>query len=483
MDLVISFVSAAQAAASSAPCRRSTVPAAESKNDGENRLARMQAGKAMRRDVPRSAHAGWKAQRKGRDPVAILGRSDHDRIAGLVPIRYGRMVHSPFAFLRGSAAVMAFDLARSPATGIRVQACGDCHLLNFGAFATPDRHVIFDINDFDDTLPAPWEWDIKRLAASIVVAGRYRGFAERQCTEAALAAVRSYRERLAEYAGWPRLQAWYARIDAKLVVEIASHAKPVRAAGDDAARSPATLSARLLPKLTEVIDGKRRIKDDPPLVYHPAGDKAFVDRFRAAIRRYRTSLPAECRALLDHYEVLDVAMKVVGVGSVGTLCAVALLQADDNDYVFLQVKQARASVLEPYAGKSAYRNQGERVVVGQRMMHSASDMFLGWSEIGKPPVDIYFRQLRDMKVSVNLDALSIAEFIDYAHYCGWAVARAHARTGDAAAISGYLGGGGVFDHALGRFARAYADQTERDHALLARAVKSGRIRAETGTRR
>jgi uncharacterized protein (DUF2252 family) len=458
------------------------MPATES-NSGENRRARTQAGKALRRDVPRSAHAGWKAQTKGRDPVAMLGASDQDRIPGLVPIRYGRMVQSPFAFLRGSAAVMAFDLARSPATGVRVQACGDCHLLNFGAFATPERHVIFDINDFDETLPAPWEWDIKRLAASIVVAGRYRGFAERQCAEAALAAARSYRERVAEYAGWPRLQAWYARIDAELVVEIASHAKPVRAAGEDAARSPAILSARMLPKLTEVIDGKRRIKDDPPLVYHPASDKAFVDRFRAAIRSYRKSLPAERRALLDHYEVVDVAMKVVGVGSVGTLCAVALLEADDNDHLFLQGKQARASVLEPYVGRSAYRNQGERVVVGQRMMQSASDMFLGWSGIGKPQVDVYFRQLRDMKVSVNLDALSIAEFIDYAHFCGWAVARAHAKSGDAAAISGYLGGGDSFDKALGRFARSYADQTERDHALLAKAVKSGRIRAENDSRR
>jgi uncharacterized protein (DUF2252 family) len=438
----------------------------------------MQVGKAVRRDVPRSAHGGWKAQKKGRDPVTMAGWSDPDRIAALVPIRYGRMVESPFAFLRGSAGVMAFDLARSPSTGIRVQACGDCHLLNFGAFATPERHVVFDINDFDETLPAPWEWDVKRLAASIVVAGRYRGFAERQCTEAALAAVRSYRERLAEYAGWPRLQAWYARIDAALVVEIASHAKPSRAAGKDAAGSPANLSARLLPKLTEIVDGKRCIKDDPPLIYHPAGDKRFVDRFRAAIRRYRKSLSAERRALLDHYEVLDVAMKVVGVGSVGTLCAVALLEADDNDQLFLQVKQARASVLEPYAGKSAYRNQGERVVVGQRMMQSASDLFLGWSEIGSPPVDIYFRQMRDMKVSVNLDGLPIAGFIDYAHYCGWAVARAHAKTGDAAAISGYLGGGDVFDNAVAKFARAYADQTERDHALLARAVKSGRIRAE-----
>jgi uncharacterized protein (DUF2252 family) len=443
------------------------------------RSLRAQQGKALRQQVPRSAHADWTVQAKGRDPLAILSETDRDRIPTLVPIRYARMLQSPFAFLRGSASVMAFDLAQGPTTGIRVQACGDCHLLNFGAFATPERHVIFDINDFDETLPAPWEWDIKRLATSIMVAGRYRGFAERQCSEAALTAVRAYRENLAEYATWPELQVWYARIDAEQMVTKASKAKPSRPGADRDVRAAANMSARLLPKLTEVISGKRRIKDEPPLVYHPRREKAFSRQVRAAIQRYRRSLPAERRALVDHYEVIDVAMKVVGVGSVGTFCAVALLQADVDDPLFLQLKQARSSVLEPYAGKSVYRNQGERVVVGQRLMQSASDMFLGWSRIGKPPVDFYFRQLRDMKVSVNLDTLPLAGFINYAHYCGWAVARAHAKAGDAAAISGYLGRSDGFDEALRRFARAYADQTEQDHAALVKAVKSGRIRTET----
>lgn len=443
------------------------------------RSARAQQGKALRQRVPRSAHANWTVQGKGRDPVAILSEADRDRIPTLVPIRYARMLQSPFAFLRGSASVMAFDLAQGPATGVRVQACGDCHLLNFGAFATPERHVIFDINDFDETLPAPWEWDIKRLAASIMVAGRYRGFAELQCAEAVLMAIRAYRENMAEYATWPELQVWYARIDAEQMVARTSKTKPSRPEAGGVARAAANMSARLLPKLTEVVGGKRRIRDEPPLVYHPRREKAFSRQVRTAIQQYRQSLPAERRVLVDRYEVIDAAMKVVGVGSVGSFCAVALLQADLDDPLFLQLKQARSSVLEPYAGKSVYRNQGERVVVGQRLMQSASDMFLGWSRIGKPPVDFYFRQLRDMKVTVNLDTLPFAGFVNYAHYCGWAVARAHAKAGDAAVISGYLGSNDAFDEALRRFARAYADQTEQDHAALVKAVKSGRIRTET----
>jgi uncharacterized protein (DUF2252 family) len=262
------------------------------------------------------------------------------------------------------------------------------------------------------------------------------------------------------------------------MVAKATKAKPSRPGDDGNASAAANMSARLLPKLTEVIGGKRRIRDEPPLIYHPRREKAFSREVGEAIQRYRRSLPAERRALVDHYEVVDVAIKVVGVGSVGTFCAIALLQADVDDSLFLQLKQARSSVLEPYAGNSVYRNQGERVVIGQRLMQSASDMFLGWSRIGKPPIDFYFRQLRDMKVSVNLDTLPFAGFTNYAHYCGWAVARAHAKTGDAALISGYLGRSDAFDEALRRFARAYADQTEQDHAALVKAVKSERVRIE-----
>ena len=282
------------------------------------RSARAQQGKALRLQVPRSAHANWKVPTKGRDPIAILSQSDRDRIPTLVPMRYARMLQSPFAFLRGSASLMAFDVAQEPKTGIRVQACGDCHLMNFGAFATPERRVIFDINDFDETLPAPWEWDIKRLVASIMVAGRYRGFAERQCAEAVLTAARAYRENLAEYAAWPELQVWYARIDAEQMVAKASRIKPLDDSADANARAAANMSARLLPKLTEVVGGKRRIREEPPLLYHPRREKAFAREIRAVIHRYRLSLPPERRALVDRYEVIDVAMKVVGVGSVGS---------------------------------------------------------------------------------------------------------------------------------------------------------------------
>lgn len=434
-----------------------------------------QFGKALRQKVPRSAQSEWKPRQRGRDVIAILKATDKGRIRSLIPLRYERMIQSPFAFLRGSAAVMAFDLGHVVGSGLRVQACGDCHLLNFGAFATPERNLIFDINDFDETLPAPWEWDIKRLAASIMVAGRYRHFPDRLCKAAVVAAVSSYRKRLAEYARCSRLEVWYARIDAADVVAVASK---VNATGGGAAAhdiTSANLSARLLPKLTEIIDGHRRIKDDPPLVFHPMRGRTFFNLFRNAISRYRSSLPPERRLLANRYEVVDVAMKVVGVGSVGTVCAVALLQADDDDYLFLQVKQARQSVLEPYAGKSVYCNQAERVVVGQRMTQSASDVFLGWSTIAKPPLDLYFRQLRDVKVAIDISTLDCSAFSEYASFCGWAVARAHAKTGDAAAITGYLGSADVFDKALTRFATSYADQTEQDHATLLKAVKVGRL--------
>jgi uncharacterized protein (DUF2252 family) len=443
------------------------------------RAMRIQFGRALRKQLPRSAHALWHPAKRGRDPLQILGQTDVGRISALLPLRYGRMVQSPLAFLRGSAAVMAFDLAQGRVTGIPVQSCGDCHLLNFGAFDTPERRIIFDINDFDETLPAPWEWDIKRLAASVMVAGRYRGFADRHCAEATRAAVRAYRENTAEYAGWPTLLVWYARIDAGEIVKIGSSTKAVPLSAGNASHSAATMSARLLPKLSEVVGSKRRIKDAPPLIYHLRSQNVFARSVGAALDGYRRSLPVERRALLEHYEMIDVAIKVVGVGSVGTFCAVVLLAADTDDVVFLQVKQARPSVLAPYVRAISCLNQGERVVIGQRLMQSAGDPFLGWSRIGSPPIDAYFRQMRDIKVSVDLDALTVEKFIDYASYCGWAVARAHAKTGDAASIAGYLGGRDAFDEALLHFARKYADQTERDHAALVKAVRAGRIVAET----
>ena len=444
------------------------------------RATRAQQGKVLRAQAPRSSQAALNLARRGRrDPLAILAQTDIGRVAALLPIRYGRMLQSPFAFLRGSAAVMAFDLAQSPVSTIRVQACGDCHLMNFGAFATSERQLVFDLNDFDETLPAPWEWDIKRLAASIWVAGRYCHFGEHQCADAALTAVRIYRKRLAEYAQWPPLQIWYAKIDAKPMLAIGGGAKTNGSTVESTPQAAAYTAARLLPKLTEIDNGKRRIKDQPPLVYHPRREAAFKTTMRRALRLYHDSLPPECRGLLDSYQFADAAMKVVGVGSVGTVCVIALLLAAEDDSLFLQIKQARPSILEPYVGKSAYRNQGQRVVVGQRLMQSASDLFLGWSRIDKPPLDFYVRQLRDVKVSVTLDNMRIGGFINYAAYCGWAVARAHAKTGDAAMISGYLGKSDAFDQAIKRFARVYADQTEKDHATLSKAVRAGRVQAET----
>jgi uncharacterized protein (DUF2252 family) len=318
---------------------------------------------------------------------------------------------------------------------------------------------------------------VKRLAASILVAGRYRGFSDSDSAEAVVAAVRSYRDHIAEYAQWPPLDIWYARIDATQVVEIINQSKPAKGTDTAAALSPANASAHLLPKLAEVVDGHLRIKDNPPLVFHPPKAAAYGAHVRRSFGRYRESLAPERRLLLSNYQLVDVAMKVVGVGSVGTRVAVALLQADVDQPLFLQFKEARPSVLEPYAGKSVFRNQGERVVVGQRLMQSATDFFLGWSRSDKPAFDFYVRQLRDMKASVNLDNLAIKGFTDYARCCGWAIARAHAKTGSAAGIAGYLGSGVAFERALRRFAIAYANQTEEDYAVLVKAVRAGRIKA------
>jgi len=443
----------------------------------EERSNRAKAGRALRHRVPRSTHGRWETAKRKRDALALLEESDRGRIAELLPIRYARMVQSPFAFLRGAAAVMAFDLAATPATGIRVQACGDCHLMNFGAFATPERNLVFDINDFDETLPAPWEWDIKRLAASVMVAGRYRQLPDSRCAEAVRAVVGTYRETLAEYAERPALEVWYARIDAADLMELGIGRGDGGLGSGPDARDHAHTGARLLPKLTRVVGGARRIKDNPPLVYHLPRHAEYEARVRDALRRYRKSLPDERRALLDRYRLVDIARKVVGVGSVGTRCAVALLMADADDPLFLQFKEARPSVLERYAGKSIYRNDGERVVAGQRFLQSASDIFLGWSRTGRPAFDFYVRQLRDMKTSVNLDSLGARGFTAYVRFCGRALARAHAKAGDAAMIAGYLGGSDALDRALEGFARAYADQTERDHAALVKAVRAGRVKA------
>lgn len=450
----------------------------ESSALGPSVKERMAAGKALREKVPRTSHGQWKIPPNRLDPIELLKRTDQGRLADLLPIRYGRMRQSPFAFLRGAAALMASDLAATPATGIRVQACGDCHVANFGGFASPERRLVFDVNDFDETLPAPWEWDVKRLAASSVLAGRELGLSERHCADAARTAVQSYRERMHEYAEMRALEAWYSHLNAEIFIDEAKTAAAKRRwrRTENAARRQT--AEHVFPAITDVKDGRWRIIDQPPLIYHPAQMARMGKFVRGMFERYRRTLPEERRVILDRYHMVDVARKVVGVGSVGTRCAVALLMAGAHDPLFLQCKEARASALAPYAGKSQYGNQGERVVTGQRMLQSASDVFLGWARDDEGH-DFYFRQLRDMRMKIDLDAMSRQDWFEYLEVCGWALARAHARTGDAARIAGYLGKNDTFDTAIEKFAVAYADQTERDYAALLKAIRAKRLPARS----
>ena len=369
---------------------------------------------------------------------------------------------------------MARDLAATPVSGIRVQICGDAHLMNFGGFATPERHLVFDLNDFDETLQGPWEWDLKRLAASITVAGRHLGFSNRRNTEATMAASAAYREHMALYAPMRTLELWYQRIDATQVAEL--HFNSIGKRTSDAPPHPRT--EHLFPKLTKVVGQTRQIKEEKPLVFRPRKGDRTITNVRRLLSLYSATLPADRRTLLERFKLVDVALKVVGVGSVGTRCAVVLLMAGEDDSLFLQLKEARASVLEPYVGRSPYRNHGERVVEGQRLMQAASDIFLGWSADPILRVHFYVRQLRDCKTAPDIDTMDYAHLFDYARHCGAALARAHAKAGDAAAISGYVGKSAVLDVALAGFAAAYADQTERDFQTLKAAADTGRIPLE-----
>jgi uncharacterized protein (DUF2252 family) len=429
--------------------------------------ARAEAGRALRRAVPRSSHAAWDPGRRP-PPLRLLEEVNRHRVPELLPIRTARMRASPFAFLRGAPGVMAHDLATTPATGITVQACGDAHLLNFGLFATPERNLVFGLNDFDETLPGPWEWDVKRLATSFVVAARTVGFPPALGRRAARAAVRTYREQLARYAGMRLLDVWYSRVDAAAIIAL-SRGRRRRAVAARLAKAEHHTNLDALPRLTEpTANGGRQFVENPPLLTHvPECDQAWMAEVLA---RYRATLADERRGLLGRYRPVDAARKVVGVGSVGTRCYVVLLLGDrHDDPLLLQVKQATASVLEPYAGRSRYRHPGHRVVNGQRLLQTASDIFLGWA--GDGSCDYYLRQLWDMKGSVNLDTLDPADLVPYARLCGWVLARAHARSGDAAAtISGYLGSGDRFDRAVADFAEAYADQTEADYAAFTRSL-------------
>jgi uncharacterized protein (DUF2252 family) len=435
-------------------------------------------GKALRDEVPRETHGGWKAPKGRRKPVELLLETNQGRMPQLVPIRHGRMIQSPFAFYRGSAALMAADLAHTPRSGLRVQACGDAHLMNFGGFATPERNLVFDINDLDETLPAPWEWDLKRLAASMAIAGRHIELSESDCTRATTATVRSYREHMADYAFMKALDVWYERIDvADFVKEFPDN--EIRERAEERIEKTRARSAveHDFPKLAEHHGALPKIKDNPPLIFHPSREEApgYETGYAEAIALYRDSLPEQVRVLFDRFYFRDLAIKVVGVGSVGTMCAVGLFMAEDNDPLFLQVKQANASVLEAYAGKSMHQNHGQRVIAGQRLMQSASDIFLGWTRSKDGSRDFYIRQLRDMKISVIIEGWDVDMLRTYGRLCGRALAHAHARSGDAAMISGYMGASGIFDDAICEFATEYADQNERDYRAFVRAVREGQV--------
>lgn len=412
------------------------------------------------------------------DPVAVLERQGRDRLPELLPIRYGRMAASPFAFLRGSAAVMAADLASQPHTGLTVQLCGDAHLLNFGLYASPERALLFDLNDFDETFPGPFEWDVKRLAASVAVAGRENGHSQAKAHRAALEATAAYRTALRGLARKGELAVWYDRIDADSLLPLVRSARNRRRVESSLTRARRRTSLHAVGKLTETVDGRRRIVHDPPLL-EPAG-AADMASLRKIFSDYRSTLSEERRLLLDRYRFVDAARKVVGVGSVGTRCFIVLLAGrDQDDPLFLQIKEARKSVLEEHLPSGPYVHPGHRVVAGQRLLQAASDIFLGWMT-GPQGRAFYWRQLRDMKGSADVAGMGPSDLLAYGRLCGTALARAHARSGDRIAIAAYLGGTDTFEHAVADFASAYATQTTTDHATLTAAVAAGVVTAAPG---
>jgi uncharacterized protein (DUF2252 family) len=450
-------------------------------------------GKAARAELPRSAHGAWEAPLSRRDPIDLLEQQAQTRLPELGPIRYGRMLVSPFAFFRGGAYLMAADLADGPRTGLQAQLCGDAHLSNFGIFAAPDRRLVFSINDFDETLPGPFEWDVKRLAASLAVAGRERGFNGAIRRSVVGAAVREYREAMTHFAERRNIEVWYARLDIaairdQLGAEFSS--KQMKRVQSKVANVHTKDSMRALTKLCRTVDGELRIVGNPPLVtpiedvLPDAEQEHLEDVVRRMIRTYQRTLPHDRRHLLESYRYVHAARKVVGVGSVGTRAWILLLTGrDETDPLFLQFKEAQGSVLEPFLGKSEYGQHGQRVVEGQRMMQAAPDILLGWERIitiDGQKRDFYIRQLWDSKGSAEVELMDPPGLEAYGTICGWTLARAHARSGDRIAIAAYLGGGDAFDRAMSSFAETYADQNERDYRALQEAVASGRVAAELG---
>jgi uncharacterized protein (DUF2252 family) len=455
---------------------------------------RVARGKAARKEVPRGEHARFEPPATRADPVELLERQAQTRVPELVPIRYGRMLVSPFTFYRGAAMIMAHDLAATPRSGLTVQCCGDAHLSNFGVFASPERALVFDVNDFDETLPGPWEWDVKRLAVSMLIAARDNGFKAKEQDRIVLDTVGRYRTAMAEFAAMKQLEVWYAHLDVESVLkDYGSQFKPkmVKRTEKQLAKARTKDSMTAFSKLTQVVDGKVQIVEESPLIVpmaQLAEDRErdeVVEQLHQLLRDYRGTLEFDRRVLLENFELTDLARKVVGVGSVGTRAYIALmLGRDGQDPLFLQMKEAEASVLEEFLGPSDFSNHGERVVVGQRLMQAVSDIFLGWLHVdtgldGKSR-DFYVRQLKDWKGSAEIEQMVPEGMATYGKLCGWTLARAHARSGDRIAIASYLGNSDSFDRAIVEFSKAYADQNDRDYQELSQAVKAGKITAETG---
>ncbi|WP_231632122.1 DUF2252 domain-containing protein [Flavobacterium sp. KJJ] len=443
-----------------------------------SKATRFEKGVAIRKITPRSSQQEWNPSENREDPVEILIKTSIGRMESLLPIRYSRMMESPFSFFRGAAAIMAADLTHTPNTGINLQLCGDCHLMNFGGFATPERKLVFDINDFDETFPGPWEWDVKRLAASFAIAGRWRKFSNKTCKEFAWNVADSYKRHMLDYSKLSALQIWYADIDLAELIERGEdeelkefQQKRIKKAAEYTAHE------KEFAKMTYQDGSRARIKDDPPLIFHPSGEegKRILKEAEIVHKRYIQTLSDEKKVLLSRYSLHDLAIKVVGVGSVGTLCGISLLMSATGEPIFLQFKEARKSVLEEnVSAKSKYTHQGERIVMGQKLMQSASDMFLGWTNDDHNKF-FYIRQLRDAKVKPILEIMKARNMVDYAKACGWALARAHARTGDPSELSGYIGNSNEFANAISRFSMAYADQNEADYNKMLEAIKEGRL--------
>ena len=457
---------------------------------------RVARGKAARIEVPRSSHASYEPPARRTDPIKLLERQAKTRVPGLVPIRYGRMLVSPFTFYRGAALIMASDLAATPRSGLTVQCCGDAHLSNFGVFASPERRLMFDVNDFDETLPGPWEWDVKRLAVSMLIAAQHNEYPAKDQDKILLDTVKEYRTALAAFAGMKNLDVWYSHLDIESVLkEFGKQFKPklLKRAEKQVTKARTKDSMTAFSKLTREVDGEPRIISEPPLIVpitdlaqdEGVGSDQLFDTLRELLRSYRSTLEFDRRVLLEEFRLADFARKVVGVGSVGTRAWIALmLGRDDQDPLFLQMKEAEASVLEEFLSPSEFENHGERVVVGQRLMQATSDIFLGWVHVpegeGGLPRDFYGRQLKDWKGSAEIEQMIPKAMAEYGKLCGWTLARAHARSGDRVAIAAYLGNSSSFDRAILEFSHAYAEQNERDYKALAAAVESGRIAAETG---